>query len=167
MSEQTEKETPEETTLPTGEPRRFWRMPVQKALQQAWADAKQASQGVEDELRKRARTIFGRDGASGEASAEDAQEVEVAPEAKVAQGLVGELRERLQRRREDYEQKLRASVQGAIERVQQPVVAEITAMRDRVEALSKRLSAMRPGGKAGEVGVETDDAPADAPANES
>lgn len=116
-------------------PRRFWQLPVQKALQQAWADAKQASQGVEDELRKRARAVFGR----GDAP-QQGEEV---------QGLVGELRERLQKSRQEFELKLNGSVQSAIERVQQPLLAEIAALKDRAEALGERLSAMRPGGKPG------------------
>jgi polyhydroxyalkanoate synthesis regulator phasin len=164
MSERTDPETAEaaqpnadDASVEAGSegapeaPRRFWQLPVQRALQQAWTDAKQASQGFEDELRKRARSLMDRSGVTQ--GSEDVQRV------------VGELRERLQKGRQEFEQKLHGSVQSAIERVQQPLVAEIAALKDRAEALGERVSALRPGAKAeAEAEPKTQEASADADA---
>lgn len=130
-------ETPEQE----GGERRWWQRPIQGALQQAWSEARSAGQGLEEELRRRYRLAVER---SGQGSDE-------------VQRLFGELRERLQRSRDDLERRVQESVRGGLERVRKPLSEELEALQKRAEGLTKRVSALtnRAGGRT------TDDLAAD------
>jgi len=111
--------------------RQWWQRPIQDALRGTWDEARQARAGFERELRRRFRQVLDVSGVGQGTDSRGAKEV---------QRLLGELRERLQKSREDVEQRVQESARSAVERVRQPIADELAVLRERADHLTKRLT---------------------------
>jgi len=115
---------------------------LQETIQKTWTEAKQALQGIEEDIGRRFRQTF--------------QQADLIHQSEEVQRILTDLGRQLQQSGDVLEKHVQEKLQTVFARVREPLFAELAFLKNQAEQLGQRIESQLKGDKGTKVDA-TDD----------